>query len=350
MRTLVAVGVMLGARSAHAVVIASDNASDPAYADGWTIGDNGGTGFQPWAGLAYGRMEIDAAPAESDNDLSAPAFRAGTGGFVGFNGYYELKRPLVAPMQAGQTFKVDYDSYAIGVPSEPRDIGIIFRSADGERFALYGYYYDNEGGVTFGSDFWGVNALTANDNLAGGAPLPTDPLSGIVFRSTATTTDSSDGMSFIFDLTTIDAYRVRIIDDNVTKLDVSGQLKSQTSGGTSLVGQAITEIRFYGSETFYDPTQELSGNIYFNNLLVETTSTGAPGDFDLDQDVDGVDFLKWQRGESPSPLSDQDYSAWKSGFGTPATPMAATIPEPAALVLGLAAGAIFTIRRRARVR
>ena len=28
-----------------------------------------------------------------------------------------------------------------------------------------------------------------------------------------------------------------------------------------------------------------------------------PGDFDLDKDVDGLDFLKFQRGEPPNPLS-----------------------------------------------
>jgi len=31
-----------------AAIIASDSAIDPAYADGWQVGDNGGTGLGPW--------------------------------------------------------------------------------------------------------------------------------------------------------------------------------------------------------------------------------------------------------------------------------------------------------------
>src|SRR5215467_10073623 len=30
------------------VLLASDNAADPAYNNGWTNGANGGVGFQPW--------------------------------------------------------------------------------------------------------------------------------------------------------------------------------------------------------------------------------------------------------------------------------------------------------------
>ena len=33
---------------AFAAIVAADNASDPAYADAWQSGDNGGSGFGPW--------------------------------------------------------------------------------------------------------------------------------------------------------------------------------------------------------------------------------------------------------------------------------------------------------------
>jgi hypothetical protein len=39
------------------------------------------------------------------------------------------------------------------------------------------------------------------------------------------------------------------------------------------------------------------------------------GDFDGDFRVDGNDFLKWQRGESPAPLSTGDLTAWRTHFG-----------------------------------
>ncbi len=37
---------------------------------------------------------------------------------------------------------------------------------------------------------------------------------------------------------------------------------------------------------------------------------------DSDNDVDGHDFLVWQRGQSPNPLSQADLNVWESNFGT----------------------------------
>jgi len=42
----------------------------------------------------------------------------------------------------------------------------------------------------------------------------------------------------------------------------------------------------------------------------------APGDYDHDFDVDGADFLIWQQGESPNPLSQSDLAAWEANYGT----------------------------------
>ena len=69
--------------------------------------------------------------------------------------------------------------------------------------------------------------------------------------------------------------------------------------------------------------------------MLEILFTPTTGDFDDDGDVDGADFLKWQRGESPNSLSAEDLAAWEVNFGTPASPLSA-VPEPAsALLLGL---------------
>lgn len=58
-------------------------------------------------------------------------------------------------------------------------------------------------------------------------------------------------------------------------------------------------------------------------------------DYDEDGDVDGNDFLKWQRGESPDPLSAGDLALWQEQYGTvpPLTANAVAIPEPAAMAL-----------------
>jgi hypothetical protein len=55
------------------------------------------------------------------------------------------------------------------------------------------------------------------------------------------------------------------------------------------------------------------------------------GDFDVDGDTDGADFLKWQRGEVSSPPSASDLAAWEAYYGAPPSPLSAafaTVPEP----------------------
>ncbi len=63
------------------------------------------------------------------------------------------------------------------------------------------------------------------------------------------------------------------------------------------------------------------------------------GDFDVDLNVDGADFLAWQRGESPSASSESDLTAWEEsyGTGTPLAPTSSSIPEPSTLLLAVAA-------------
>ena len=76
-----------------------------------------------------------------------------------------------------------------------------------------------------------------------------------------------------------------------------------------------------------------------------------PGDFDLDFDVDGCDFLKWQQGESPNPLSQSDLNDWQTNFGnvvSPITAASAMVPEPATwmmLMLGMAVTTVACLRR-----
>src|SRR5215213_904034 len=66
---------------AFAITVASDNASNPAYSDGWQAGDNGGTGFGAWtfgfsgttSQLLHPPQFIANAPL-AGNSLGAPAF------------------------------------------------------------------------------------------------------------------------------------------------------------------------------------------------------------------------------------------------------------------------------------
>jgi hypothetical protein len=92
---------------------------------------------------------------------------------------------------------------------------------------------------------------------------------------------------------------------------------------------------------------------FINNAGTSFTLVAPPdptGDFDIDGDVDGRDFLKWQRGESPDPLSADDLAIWQEQYGT-TPPLSATIavPEPGlgAAILGSFASLRFVRRRRA---
>ncbi|MEO2046148.1 MAG: PEP-CTERM sorting domain-containing protein [Pirellulales bacterium] len=85
---------------------------------------------------------------------------------------------------------------------------------------------------------------------------------------------------------------------------------------------------------------------YFTDqVLIEIIAT-LPGDFNLDGDVDGHVFLKWQRGESPLPLSTADRSDWEANFGAiaPISVFSIAVPEPSTtflLMLGMAATIYF---------
>jgi hypothetical protein len=62
--------------------------------------------------------------------------------------------------------------------------------------------------------------------------------------------------------------------------------------------------------------------------------SAAAGDFDDDGDVDGGDFLAWQMGASPQPLTSGDLAAWQARFGNmPVVATSAGVPEPSSTVL-----------------
>lgn len=76
-----------------------------------------------------------------------------------------------------------------------------------------------------------------------------------------------------------------------------------------------------------------------------------PGDFDLDGDVDGRDFIIWQRGDSPNPLDADDLADWQTNFGSGLITANTSVPEPSlsTMFLGLAISFIYLARSTARL-
>jgi pimeloyl-ACP methyl ester carboxylesterase len=68
------------------------------------------------------------------------------------------------------------------------------------------------------------------------------------------------------------------------------------------------------------------------NILANLNPASA--DFDGDGDVDGRDFLTWQRGESPNALSAEDLSLWQAQYGGALLSAQATaVPEAGTMSL-----------------
>lgn len=67
------------------------------------------------------------------------------------------------------------------------------------------------------------------------------------------------------------------------------------------------------------------------------------GDFDVDGDIDGADFLVWQRGESPHPLSSTDLFNWQLSFGVSNSLSGAktVVPETAAWIMMVMGSGLF---------
>lgn len=85
-------------------------------------------------------------------------------------------------------------------------------------------------------------------------------------------------------------------------------------------------------EVFIDDWQTLNGSAsrtWYDGVGYALVTTGIPGDFDNDLDVDGLDFLAWQADPSVGNLSD-----WEDYYGTePPEAGVQTVPEPTALML-----------------
>ncbi|MDZ4657670.1 MAG: hypothetical protein SH868_08830 [Bythopirellula sp.] len=80
-----------------------------------------------------------------------------------------------------------------------------------------------------------------------------------------------------------------------------------------------------------------------NAVLLEVIDI-VNGDFDGDGDIDGRDFLAWQRGESPDPFSAGDLAEWKANYGPGPLAASVAVPEPKSSLL--LAGLLLLVRTR----
>lgn len=158
---------------------------------------------------------------------------------------------------------------------------------------------------------------------------------------------------------TLDLFRDGVI--NLTRDSETGDLLEGVgdAGFDSVVTWEITlNEQTLDDEFAYEPFTSLRFGVpsgqgggvthgVIDNVLLELVDipTGTPGDFDGDGDVDGIDFLEWQRGNSPNPLSSGDLADWQSNYGAGAVATLAAVPEPVGLTLMLLGGLVLGLRR-----
>ena len=114
-------------------------------------------------------------------------------------------------------------------------------------------------------------------------------------------------------------------------------------GETFLAGGALDNG--VGSNwRFYDKDNGSTNNS--TPYLQLTISAGEPGDFDFDSDVDGADFLEWQRGTHTA----GDLTLWQDNYGTGVSLQASvsSVPEPSSIALLALSSALLFTRRNSR--
>ncbi|TWU28641.1 PQQ-dependent sugar dehydrogenase [Bythopirellula polymerisocia] len=107
-------------------------------------------------------------------------------------------------------------------------------------------------------------------------------------------------------------------------------------GGTpgafrDLIGQPRGDQRFGVDESgrlFVFSRREGEDIIYVTDLIADQRPD--TGDFNEDGDVDGADFLMWQRGEVANPPSATHFAKWQANYGTTGLLSATStaVPEP----------------------
>jgi N-acetylglucosamine-6-sulfatase len=180
---------------------------------------------------------------------------------------------------------------------------------------------------------------------------------------------------------------VKIADDLLTPSTVADQIIRTDAAAATTFADVLND--FYDSQVDYEggsylflrlnPDADLGVNgIGWDLVPVENIAHGADplmlltavpapettADFDADGDVDGADFLTWQRNVSTTSgatLADgnanaaedgdvdgDDLAVWKAQFGASAAPSSHQVPEPSAIALaGLAAlVALCALRQR----
>ncbi|MDZ4657045.1 MAG: hypothetical protein SH868_05635 [Bythopirellula sp.] len=153
---------------------------------------------------------------------------------------------------------------------------------------------------------------------------------GGLLQQTSSDTNPGDGIN----TGTLHGHLLMRVDDG------DGNTQTTPPQGVYMAALQVRAAGFETSDPFLFVHRTSSVSNVVRDLATEWADLnydslfGLPGDFDQDGDVDGRDFLAWQRGESPLSWSPDDLAEWQGSFGTgPLLASFSGIPEPTSLSL-----------------
>jgi hypothetical protein len=227
--------------SAPAAIVATDDASQAAYSDGWQVGDNGGSGYLAWSSIGRENGSGFGGGFISTNNgavnIGSGGNNAAFGVFGNSTGVGSAVRPLTSALPIGYTLSIDMDNQSIDTGGT---VGFSLRNAAGNNLAEY-YFVGGQSDYT-------VNAADQN------GPTQIDTTLGF----------TSGGMRLSFRLTSANSFSLSI-DQFANGVGVD---KTIAANLISNADQAISNIRLFNANGGPD--------VFFNNIVLSVVPE-APG-------------------------------------------------------------------------
>jgi hypothetical protein len=178
--------------------------------------------------------------------------------------------------------------------------------------------YLGDGVPVRGSAYHGIQVFSEIAD-AGAEFVQTTSSNGSVEVHSTVLPDGSLGML----IANLNSSGTSTVNVNISNIDLAGTGTEWLYG----VNQTIPQASRFDVES----GNNFSVNVPFRSILALRidAQTVVPGDFDGDGDVDGRDFLVWQRGDSPNPVSAEDLADWQEWYSTvPELAASVAVPEP----------------------
>jgi hypothetical protein len=169
---------------------------------------------------------------------------------------------------------------------------------------------------------------------------------------------SGDGIALELDLSALSGSQTLTLIDNRSTQPIAGYLENGDTGSLYDEGAAVLGTGFAGAVTISYVGSSGVGSIGNDVVLNLAASVVENADLDSDGDVDGADFLTWQRNVATTSgaslengdanddgaVNGDDLDAWTAQFGAPSASAHAPVPEPRTLILLAAAFGAFAAK------